>query len=262
MPKRPIQLAALCFATVVASSGCAYSLPLGGIGVGRGRPIESRFVQLGVSGGRLPELAGTLPALTAPDGHVVNPVPDQESLTTSAGALDPIGLVVAVSDAADVGLSFSRGLHSVIRVARGPRWAVSVSPAVYAHGAREESLSLVGVENVGHVVNLNVTGLLSTDPWPSGPVTSDFYVGGGVSRFVAWLDAGERRSSHSAWAPTVLAGLRLGLPRCRGSCEAGSRRLWGLGLEVDGTWLKQRTGRSDFVPVARIFLALAVDRPR
>lgn len=262
MPKRRITLAVLGSAIALASSGCAYSLPLGGISVGRGRPLDSSFVQLGMSGGRFPELAGTLPELSTLDGHVVNPVPPRASLTTSAGGLDPIGLVVAISDGADVGLSFSRGLHSVIRVAHGFKWAVSVSPAIYAHGAREESLSLLGVENVGHVVNFNATALLSANPWPNRPLLTDVYVGGGMSRFIAWLDAGETRSRHSAWAPTALAGLRVDLRRCRDGCDAGRRRLWGLGFEADGTWLDQRTGRSDFVPVARIFLTLALDRPR
>ena len=139
---------------------------------------------------------------------------------------------------------------------------MSVSPAIYAHGAREESLSLVGVENVGHVVNLNVTGLLSADPWPSGPVTGDLYVGGGVSRFIAWLDAGETRSRHSAWAPTVLAGLRVGLPRVGAAARRDSAGCGAWASRPMAPGSTQRTGRSDFVPVARIFLTLAVDRPR
>ena len=197
----------------------------------------------------MPELAGTLPDLG------VNAIPPSDSLTTAMGGLDLLGVNLGLSESWDVGLNFSRGLHSVIRLDRDGAWAVSISPAIYRYSYDVSS------SEGARVTNLNLTGLASLDPWPAGSFLSDGYVGAGVSRYSATLSSGGGEVSHSAVVPTVLSGIRFGGPRCFPFCRAGDPRTFTFGAEAQGSWIRQRNGRRDFVPTVRIFLSLGLRVP-
>ena len=238
-------------------SGCSYSLPLGGIAPGRGQPVGERMLQAGVSRGTLPELAGTLPALFDASGTIVNPVPESGETRTGVRGLDLIGVTVGFTDAVDVGLNFSRGLHAFVRVLEGSAWSMSLSPAVFSYTSRNQFSP--GNEQVARVTNLNLTGLLSVDPWKGHTFAPELYVGGGASRYSGWIEAERARSAHADVVPSVLAGLNLVATRCPESCETSRRTTRSLGVEVVGTWLQQRNGRRDFVPVMRAYLSMGLE---
>ena len=187
--------------------------------------------------GRWPDLRGTLP------DRGVNPVPHPDSSTTIWGGWDILGFAYGVTESVDVGLDFSRGLHSVVRVAGGGHWAASISPAIYSyHGQLDND-----------VLNFNLSGLFSMDPFPDGPNTVELYTGAGLNAYRASLGTNPRLT-RSNTAPTVLAGLRVNWVCWRG-CSSRPRALW-LVAEAHGTWLEQRTGRTDFVTTTRFYLRL------
>lgn len=217
--------------------------------MGRGQPVGDRVLMAGLSAGRLPELSGTLPDLG------VNPIPHSDSLTTSTGGLDILGVAVGLSESVDVGISGSRGLHSTIRLKHGGHWSLSISPAYYRFASSSTS------EPKARASNLNVTGLLSLDPWPGGSFLSDAYTGFGVNRYSASIDTGMGSGSHAAVVPTMLVGLRLGGPGCWPFCRPDDPRLFSFGAEAQGAWLRQRDGRRDFVPTLRVFLSVGVRVP-
>ena len=224
-------------------TGCSYALPMGGADVGRGRPLGSQVLQLGLSGGRLPDLSATIRDVG------VNPIPEGRARTTSNGGFDPIGVAVGISPSVDLGLNFSRGLYSVVRIAHGQRWSASVSPALYRYSSGQE-------DSGGHVTNINVSGLVSLDPWPDRSGVRDLYVGVGMNRYSARIDVGSTSASNSAVAPTILGGLRAGLPRCLFRCRDRDTGFLALGAEARGSWVRQRNDRRDFVPTFRIYFSL------
>jgi hypothetical protein len=63
----------------------------------------------GLSAGRLPELSGTLPDLG------VNPIPHSDSLTTSTGGLDILGVEVGVNRySASIDTGMGSGSHAAV----------------------------------------------------------------------------------------------------------------------------------------------------
>lgn len=185
---------------------------------------------------------------------MINPVPGAPDLTTSEGALDPVGFTMGVVDGFDVGLSFSRGLHGMVRVAGGNRWDLSLSPALFVHTTEENAGAFT--RRGGRVTNANLTALASADPFDDPSTLSDVYAGVGVSRYSAWIDADPGRESGAATVPSALAGLRFGWSW--GSERRSGARLHGatIGMEAVGTWITQRNDRQDFVPIVRVFFAL------
>jgi hypothetical protein len=186
----------------------------------------------------MPQLNGKLPEV---DG--LNPVPPPDSLTTSAGGFDWLGIAYGLNESVDIGFDFARGLHSVIRFGGGGHWAASVSPAFYWYRGREGN----------DVTSINVTALLALDPWPAGPHTADAYAGLGGSLYHASL-AETSWATRNALVPTVLGGFRINAG-CAVGCGRRPSALWLVG-EAQGTWIEQRTGHVDFVPTLRVFMRL------
>jgi len=251
--------AALLGLITIGLTGCSYSLPLGGIAVGRGRPAGQGVLQLGAAMASMPELWGTLPPLyegdttgVAPYLRLVNPVPHPDSLVASGFLLLPIGASLGISESVDLGFHSSRGLYSVIRIAHDSSWAVSASPAFFSYSGG----SLGTGKARARVRNVNLTGLFSVDPWPGGRLLSEAYTGAGLSRFYGSIDTGLESGSHAGVVATLLAGLRLGGPACLRACESKHGRHFTVGGELQGTWITQRNGRRDFIPTLSVFLSI------
>lgn len=241
--------------------GCGYSLPLGGIAPGRGRPIGERGMEIGMSFGNLPELGGTLPPVGAPGGDLVNPVPTGSDRRTGTRGTDLIGVTLGFTDDLDVGLNFSRGLFAVWRTVHREPWSLSFSPAVFWYNGR----SILGFsdEQAAHVRNLNLTGLLDVTVASKAPLAADLYIGTGISRFRGRIRVDEdARSRGVGTVPTVLMGLNLEHSSPINPEEWEKKTTVGLGLEIVGAWIQQRTGQRDFVPVVRIQGRIAFGVPK
>ena len=229
---------------VLALGGCTLSLPLGGTGIGRAAPLGDRMVEAGMSGGLMPELMGTLPDVGS------NPIPHPDSLTTSAGGIDLLGFTIGLTESVDVGINFSRGLHSMVRVAGGDAWSVSISPAVY----RFTGTMPPGVDS--RLWNLNVTTLLAAHTPRESVFGASVYAGASLNRYSASIGKGTQRVGHSALAPSALGGVRLEAPRCLGFCGPGGSRYFSLGAEVHAAWIRQRSARLDLVPTMRLYMTV------
>lgn len=238
-------------------TACTYSIPLGGVAVGRGRPLGQDRLLVGASLGPFPEVAGALPALEDERGNEINPVPTSASPATTAGGFDPIGFSYGVTDRVDVGLSFSRGLHSFLQLAGDDLWSVTLSPAVYRRTSDDGGSGGFGTRS-GGITNLNVSTLVSVFPPLLDYGRLELYGGAGLSRYSAWIRSQVGEVEGSATIPSVLAGVRtvrMREVRLRTGSGPYDLRL-SLGLEAVGTWMTQRDERQDFVPTLRLFVGI------
>ena len=224
--------------------GCTYTLPLGGTGLGRGAPVGDGVIEGGASGGLMPELSGTIADVG------VNPIPPTDSLTTTAGGFDLLGVTFGVTESVDVGINFSRGLHSMVRLAGSDWWSMSISPAVYRYSKANSANDGKGVWN------LNLTGLVSAHARPESPFQASVYLAGALNRFSASIEIPSGLAHRSAVAPSVLAGIRLGLPPCIGLCGPRRSRYIAFGAEAQGAWIRQRSSRLDLVRTARLYVTI------
>jgi hypothetical protein len=229
------------------SSGCSYTLPLGGISTGQARPSPRGSIQAGFSIGMFPDLAGSVPEIRR-DETVYNPI---DSAGTTEGGWGFLGLggAVGITNWLDMGYNTSRGLYSTARIlAMGP-WALSVTPAYYRFVRSERRDEMFSDPSVWtRVENLNLTGLLAYRE-EIGPFNwIDVYAGGGYNRYTVTIR--DQWREFEAGAPTLLLGVMLeGSP----DRQRGGR----LALEAAGTWLTQRDGREKLVVTGRFQLAVS-----
>ncbi len=238
----------------VCLAGCQASIPLGGIAPGRGHPIgRGAAAHLGI--GKNVELVGTLPEVYEENGtELLNPIPNPDSLTTPAGSLDA-GLTVAFVDWFDVGISRSRGLHAMVRLLGGDHWAWSASPALYWYRA-DANGGLFGSQFTARASNRNITSLVSVSTAVQEELIVDAWAGGGYSSFRSRLGRDDWARSSSGTARSVMFGVRAAGRRERYGRREPTVTELGLTMEVTATWLRQRNGRSDVVPILRVFFTL------
>jgi hypothetical protein len=228
-------------------SGCG-TLPLGGMSVGQSRPVGARGIDVGMSMGAVPNIAGTAPELRRDNDHLVNPIPADSALTAEYAFLD-FQVAASLTDWLELGASFSRGVYAVARVARGERWALSLSPALFLHSENSRGPLQCGEwldvpcvrDDRSTVRNLNLTGLVAFTPQVGALNAADLYVGAGMNAFAAHVAADDRFTDHSAVVPTILIGGMGMISRMR------------FTLEAQRTWITQRNGRRDGVATLRAY---------
>lgn len=243
LARRLVRLGIVAFA-VVASSACAYSVPLGGIGTGRGRPVHEGLSELTMAVGFVPNIGGTAPALVGDGGQVFNPVLSGEELRLRYPLLD-LGVALPLGNRVDLGWSLSRGLHGMAEVVRARQWSLTLSPAVFWWKRR----SVFTPDDRGSARNLNLTALASfrhvfredEEGYPESAV--ELWAGAGANRYRVELEAGESAVAHSASPLSAVAG---------GSVMTRGTR---VGLEFGGAWITQRERPREFAPAARFYVS-------
>ncbi len=245
---------------VLVATGCSYSLPLGGAFRGRGAPVGPGRLEVGTSFGLAPETAGTLPLLLDELGNEVNGVPPDGSGATHAGAFDALGAAYGFTDWLDVGLSFSRGLHAVARVAGGEQWSVSLSPALFRYSAGNGGDGVVTGRRKGAITNVNLSLLAAVRGEASEARALELYAGAAANRYSAWIESDVGRVERATTAPSVLVGLRaLRYARSRADSQAWRRPAVALGLELVGAWLTERGRRRRMEPGLRVYLSIGAE---
>jgi hypothetical protein len=241
----PVRLALLPLVFATISSGCSYTLPLGGISTGQARPIPRGSIQAGFSMGTFPDLAGSVPEISGNE-IVYNPV-DSAGTTNGGWGFLGLGGAVGLTDWLDVGYNTSRGLYSTARViAMGP-WAFSLTPAYYRYVRDDRRGEMFSDPSVWtRVENLNLTGLVAFREGIGSSSWIDAYAGGGYNRYAVTIR--DQWREFEAEAPTVLMGVMLDGP---GDRPRAAR----VALEAAGTWLTLRDGRERFVVTGRFQLA-------
>jgi hypothetical protein len=199
--------------------------------------------------GKFPDLKGAVPDMGT------NPVPDGGS-TTDVKLFFTLG--AGLGEWVDLGISSSRGLYSNVQLIRAGGWSLSVSPAYYR--ATEDS-DADGDTTWIRASNRNLTGLVAFQTGEAEGVSAEIYGGSGVNWYK--VEIRDRWRSHSGTSPTLLAGVAI---------DGATLDLWGqpgeesestapgddglrICLELAGSWIRQRTGRRDFVVVGRAQLA-------
>lgn len=238
-------------------SGCTstISLPLGGVTAGRGQTLGDHGLQFSASMGTFAEVAGSLPRLTDSLGGEVNPVPALGGGGSRNGALDPLGFSYGLTEWADVGLSFSRGLHGFFRVIGAETWALTASPSVYRHSARAGGSSGVQPRR-GAVTNVSLAVLAAYRVPFFDHRRVEVYAGGALSRYSAWIATDVDRVDGADLVPSLMGGLR-SLRVGRRQVGSGEREAF-VGMSLEGGWtrIRQRNGRRDSVPMLRLYLTL------
>jgi hypothetical protein len=154
--------------------------------------VGKGVLELGASAGSFPELSGTVPEVADSSGHVVNPIPGRDALGSGGRAFDLAGVVIGLSDRADVGLSLSRGLHGTVRLKDGGVWSVSASPSLFWYRSEDYAARASAAYSVA--VDLRLGG-----PWPTdeyGDLAASLSAEVGRVRI-------QQRDGRTDWAPLV-----------------------------------------------------------
>lgn len=227
-------------------SGCLL-LPFG---VHVNRPFttgDAGRVRLGIGLSQYPEGQGAVDAVKDGAGNDVNPVPS----SASKGKLGTVAIdaAIGVHRTVDVGFG-ARGVYVLWEPVRAGHWSLSVTPA-YGQSSSSADATVTGgtKHEKGKLGNVNVAVLGGWHYSEERPEQLFAYAGGAYNLFSTKITVDDPRlaapasSSDSAAAPTLLVGVGAG-----GGSVA-------INIEAGGTFIKQRTGRSDVVPTVGVILS-------
>jgi hypothetical protein len=231
----------------LGSSACAHNVPLGGIGAGRGRPVQEGLGELMLGAGFVPDVSGTAPELVGDDGYVANPVLSSKEIRLRYPLVD-VGIALPLGDRFDAGWSLSRGLHGMAEVVRARQWSLTLSPALFWWKGRDA----FGADDRGSTRNLNLTALASfrhvfrVDEEGDPETRVELWAGAGANRYRLTLETRERAVAHAASPVSAVAG---------GSMMTRGMR---VGFEFGGAWVTQRQRPREFAPAARFYVFYVV----
>lgn len=143
----------------------------------------------------------------------------------------------------------------MVRLLGGEQWAWSASPAIYWYRTEGHG-GLFAAPYPARTLNRNLTSLISVSTPVQADLTVDVWAGGGYSDFDTHLGSGDWARSGEGTARSAVLGVRAERRYDRDTRSEPRAMGLGLTMEVTAAWIRQRNGRTDAVPVLRVYFTL------